>query len=188
MTDLQKLRDEALEIYMGKHADKITAPTLIAREAFTRGFDAALKALAESAPEFKIAPRLEYWVKHTEKTMDSLSHMADAYLAGRKDEFEQDKAVIAALRQNNKEQGIRIVELSDMVGEKDARIKELRDKLECLEGTCQNTFERWQNSLVREEKLEALISWLRDGIQHFTNDDDKAQVEHLTKRIDEVMK
>lgn len=57
-TDLQKLRDEALEIYMGKHADKITAPTLIAREAFTRGFDACLTALAAQSGEFDEAWRM----------------------------------------------------------------------------------------------------------------------------------
>ncbi len=39
----------------------------------------------------------------------------------------------------------------------------------------------------RVYELEELVRWLRDGIQHFPQDEDAEQVSHLTKRIDETL-
>lgn len=44
-------------------------------------------------------------------------------------------------------------------------IEQLKIKIEQLEGTCQNTFERWQNSLAREEHLEKALEVAEDAIQ-----------------------
>ncbi len=43
---------------------------------------------------------------------------------------------------------------------------ELKDHYERLQGTCQNTFEKWQNSMAREVELEKRLREVTNGETH----------------------
>lgn len=45
---------------------------------------------------------------------------------------------------------------------------------------------KWQSAQQVSEHRQ-MLSWLRDGIEHFNNDEDQGQREHLIQAIDRVL-
>lgn len=40
---------------------------------------------------------------------------------------------------------------------------------------------------AENKRLREALDWIRDGIRHFTNDEDRGQVEYLTMKIDGIL-
>lgn len=79
-------------------------------------------------------------------------------------EIERNKALVGYVRTN----GHTIVEtnaMADKITQLEKENADLKDKVEQLNGTCQNTFERWQNALSREEKLTTANKIMRDFLE-----------------------
>lgn len=61
----------------------------------------------------------------------------------------------------------------------------LNDEIATVIGKAFTKGADWERERTRA--LADLLDWLRDGIQHFTSDDDQKQREHLTRKIDEAL-
>ena len=94
---LNKLRDELAAIYNPDTPSANWGDLEVIDESYKAGWDAAIKAAAELAPEYSIGDALSHLAQVSEEQFFDLSKR-ESFLAGTKWQYEQDKATIGALK------------------------------------------------------------------------------------------